>query len=294
MRINLLYGGFTVVATVLIGGFFAAIFVRLAPGFAVNERELDPRLSDASVRRLRAEAQSRQKGLFQSYAVYLAKAARGDLGFSGGFHRPVAELIAERFPQTARSAGVGLVAGWICGLVLALGAAALRRPALDFSAGLGVALLLCLPSSVVALLAVVVFRSGGTGAVASVIALVIFPRVFCYARGILGRIAAQPHVLQARAKGLSRVREIAVHILRPALSSAMALLGISVSIAFGAAIPVEVICDSPGLGQLAWQAALKRDLPLLINITMLVSVLTGFSSLAADLHHRISGPRNLS
>src|SRR5437899_7909220 len=31
------------------------------------------------------------------------------------------------------------------------------------------------------------------------------------------------------------------------------------SMAFGAAIPIEVICDSPGIGKLAWQAALGRE-----------------------------------
>jgi len=56
-----------------------------------------------------------------------------------------------------------------------------------------------------------------------------------------------------------------------------------VSAAFAAAIPVEVLCDSPGLGQLAWQAALKRDLPLLINITLLVSVLAGISGMAGEM-----------
>jgi ABC-type dipeptide/oligopeptide/nickel transport system permease component len=37
------------------------------------------------------------------------------------------------------------------------------------------------------------------------------------------------------------------------------------------------------LGQLAWQAALKRDLPLLIDITLLVAVLAGVSGLAAEI-----------
>jgi ABC-type dipeptide/oligopeptide/nickel transport system permease component len=42
----------------------------------------------------------------------------------------------------------------------------------------------------------------------------------------------------------------------------LALAGVSATIALSAAIPVEVICDSPGIGQLAWQAATARDLPL--------------------------------
>ena len=39
----------------------------------------------------------------------------------------------------------------------------------------------------------------------------------------------------------------------------------------------------PGLGQLAWQAALKRDLPLLINVTLLVSVFAGISGMAGEI-----------
>jgi len=44
--------------------------------------------------------------------------------------------------------------------------------------------------------------------------------------------------------------------------------------AFGAAIPIEALCDSPGIGQLAWQAALNRDLPLIMNLTLLVTIVT--------------------
>jgi peptide/nickel transport system permease protein len=90
-------------------------------------------------------------------------------------------------------------------------------------------------------------------------------------------------VLMARAKGVGRLRLIRTHVLRPAAPAVIALLGVSVSVAFGAAIPIEVICDAPGLGQLAWQAALKRDLPLLIDITLLVSILAGVSGLAAEI-----------
>jgi len=35
--------------------------------------------------------------------------------------------------------------------------------------------------------------------------------------------------------------------------------------------PIEVICDVP-LGQLAWKAALARDLPLLVVLTLLVAI----------------------
>jgi len=42
----------------------------------------------------------------------------------------------------------------------------------------------------------------------------------------------------------------------------------------GAVILIEAICDAAGLGRLAWQAALARDLPLLLNLTMLIALAT--------------------
>ena len=44
-----------------------------------------------------------------------------------------------------------------------------------------------------------------------------------------------------------------------------------------------MICDSPGIGQLAWQAALSRDLPVLVNMTLFVTLVTLTANSAADL-----------
>ena len=63
----------------------------------------------------------------------------------------------------------------------------------------------------------------------------------------------------------------------------LALAGVSVSLAFGAAIPVEVLCGLPGIGQLAWQAALARDLQLLISLTMIITVITLVANSASGL-----------
>jgi peptide/nickel transport system permease protein len=40
---------------------------------------------------------------------------------------------------------------------------------------------------------------------------------------------------------------------------------------FGAAIPIEALCDVPGVGQLAWKAALARDLPLLCGLALVIT-----------------------
>jgi len=282
MRARLIHSITTVILTVLLGGLIAAALVRHAPGFGVDEREFDARYSPDSVRRIRREAKSSERGVLADYWRFLSRAVTGDLGVSASFHRPVAALIAERFPATLAAVGAGLGLGWVLGMLFAL-AAALSRPAFDICAGAMAAFLLCLPSSVLALSMGLAGRLDGKKAAAAVIALVIFPRVFRYARAILGRVAGAPHVLMARARGVGPGRLVWAHLVRPCAPAMLALFGVSVSVAFGAAIPIEVLCDSPGLGQLAWQAALKRDLPLLVDITLLVSLVAGASGLAAEI-----------
>jgi ABC-type dipeptide/oligopeptide/nickel transport system permease component len=65
----------------------------------------------------------------------------------------------------------------------------------------------------------------------------------------------------------------------PALASELiALMMTSVVIALSLAVPVEVIFDVPGLGQLAWTAALNRDLPVLLEVTLLLALCVGVAA----------------
>lgn len=264
-------------AIVLLGGILAATLARLAPGFDTDERLLDPRLSPETLQALR-QARSQDSNILHFYGRYLKRALHGDLGRSQTLDRPVAELIAQRLPVTLRLVGAGLLVGWLLALALALTATLVRVASYDlFATALGGALL-CLPSAVLALLFVWI------GAPASLaIALVIFPKVFRYARNLLAASYAMPHVLAARARGIGNPRLLLWHVLPAAGSQLLALAGVSVSIALGAAIPVEALCSIPGLGQLAWQAALGRDLPLLVALTVLVTLATLIANSGAEL-----------
>ena len=79
-----------------------------------------------------------------------------------------------------------------------------------------------------------------------------------------------PHIVTAQAKGISELRLLFWHVMPVLKREMLALAGVSVGLAISAAIPVEALCGIPGIGQLAWQSALARDLPLLINLSMLV------------------------
>jgi len=251
--------------------------MRLAPGFGVDERELDTRLNEQSLQVLR-HSRANERNILRFYAQYLRGIIHGDLGVSPSLGRPVAELFSERAPVTLRSVALGLLEGWLLGFALALPGVMWRGWAYDLLASVVGGIFVCLPSAVLAMLFLYV---GGPGSLP--IALVVFPRIFRYSRNLLLQTYSLPHVLTAKAKGLHSTRILLWHVLPSAAPPLLALVGVSVSMAFGAAIPIEVICDSPGIGKLAWQAALGRDLPLLVNITIFVTLLTLTANSFSDL-----------
>jgi len=117
------------------------------------------------------------------------------------------------------------------------------------------------------------------------IGVVTFPKIFRYLRNVLNHAYEQPYILAARARGIGQARLLLRHVLPLAAPPIAGLLGVSISMAFGAAIPIEALCDSPGIGQLAWLAALNRDLPLIMNLTLVVTIVTVAANSAADLLH---------
>ena len=269
--------GVGMVATVLLGGLLAAALVRLAPGFDVDEAQLDPHLNAESLRVLR-EARSDQRNIFRFYFHSLKRAAHGDLGTSLSLGQPVTRLLRERAPLTLRLVGIGLLLSWTVAMALALSAAWLRVSAYDALTTIISGTFLCIPAAVLALLSVLWNVPG-----ALAIGLIVFPRVYRFARNLLAKAYSLPHIVTARAKGLSEMRILFWHVVPVAGPQLLAVAGVSVSMAVGAAIPVEALCGLAGVGQLAWQAALARDLPLLMNLTILVTLVTLLANSGADV-----------
>jgi peptide/nickel transport system permease protein len=269
--------GLAIVLTAVLGGLISATMVRLAPGFGSDEAQLDSHLNSDSIQALR-QARSLQDNILLFYVHSLNRALHGDLGTSLSLQQPVSTLLQDRAPVTIRVIAVGLLLSWTAALTLALSAAFLRQSAYDAFATLISGGLLCLPATVLALFSVL----WNTPA-ALALALIVFPRDFRYARNLLGKAYSLPHIVTARAKGLHELRILFWHVIPVTGSQLVAVAGVSVSLAIGAAIPIEALCGLAGVGQLAWQAALARDLPLLVNITVLVTLVTLLANAAADL-----------
>lgn len=264
----------TLLLTALLGGFLCALMVHNSPGYGTDESDLDARLSAASRSELRAERVPRQD-IGRSYLHQMGAALHGDFGVSSSLQQPIGALIAARIPVTLKLMAYGIGGGWAVAFALALGA--VLWTGVSRLASVLSTVALCLPS---AAMAIAIFAAGGP--VRIIIALVLFPRLFDTLRNLLHDAYQRPHVLAARARGVGPAGILLRQVLPVCAPELLALAGISAVMAFGAAIPVETLCDLPGIGQLAWKAATARDLPLLVVLTMLITLLTQACNAAAD------------
>lgn len=269
--------------TLVLGGFLAASLVRFAPGFGMTEERLDIRLSNQSIEALSVRP---KENLSAFYFHYCQRLLHGDLGISRTLDRPVTELIRERLPETLKSVALGLMLAWALGLSLACLSVMARSALLDTLAGMFCGTLLCIPAAVLAILFVIARAPERL-----VLAAVVFPQIYRYARNLLMRSFDQPHVLTAWAKGMGNLRLLFWHVVRPAAPQLLAVAGVSASMAFTTAIPVEALCDLPGVGQLAWKAAMGRDLYLLVTLTVLVTAVTLLANSTCELLGNLLTPR---
>lgn len=272
-------------ATLLLAGFLGSVLIRFGPGYESDVRFLDARYSGGSVQAI-AKENSRNSNVFVFYGRYLNRAMHGDFGISRLYGTSVSELIRSRAMATLRLIGFGLLTGWMLGLLLAGATTYYSFPAMNFLAEALSGAALSLPAAVFAL---IIFLARGP--VFLVLAVVVFPRVFRYSRDLFESARREPRVEAARTRGVPEPVIFCRYIMGPAWAALVALAGVSFSIAFGALIPVEVVCDIPGIGQLAWKAAQGRDLAVLVTITLLVTAVTITANGIAQLCSQPAGGR---
>ena len=85
--------------------------MRFAPGYGVTEQEPTIGLSADSLRAIR-QSHAAPGNLIDFYLQYGGRILRGDLGYCDSLGEPVRQLISERFPETIKSVGFGVVLGW--------------------------------------------------------------------------------------------------------------------------------------------------------------------------------------
>jgi len=259
-----------IVVLVMIG---STILVRYAPGYLSDAGEMDARYAHVIRAELSEEA-ARSHSITQLLLTEITGMTRGSAGISRQFDVPVLDLIRPRLAVTGELLLRSLLLGWALALCASLIASAGKEPSLLWQAP--GTLLLAVPTAAMATLCLL----AGKGGPVLVMALLIAARDFKFLHRLLRKAWLDPHVLHARAQGIRPPRLLMAHILPAFVTQLAALASLSIVTALSALVPVEVLFNVPGLGQLAWNAALNRDLPVLLAVTLTMAIAVACSGMA--------------
>ncbi len=96
-------------------------------------------------------------------------------------------------------------------------------------------------------------------------------------------VLRQDYIRTARAKGAPESRVIFVHALKNAILPIISMIGIDIGIFMGGVVVVESVFGWPGIGQLAWQAIQRVDIPIIMGVTLVSAIAIVIGNLMADL-----------
>jgi peptide/nickel transport system permease protein len=112
-----------------------------------------------------------------------------------------------------------------------------------------------------------------------------------YTRSSMVTVLREDFVRTARAKGVPQRTVLTRHALRNGLIPVVTVVGVLVPRLFSGAAITESIFSWPGLGRLAVDAALQRDFPVIMALTLVVSVLVIVASFVVDVLYAVIDPR---
>ena len=101
----------------------------------------------------------------------------------------------------------------------------------------------------------------------------------------------QDYVLLAKLKGMSKLRLILQEALRNAIAPTLALTGVQFTFLIGGTVIVERIFSYPGIGNMAIDAVINRDLPLIQGLTLVFGALFIIVNMIVDLMVMKANPR---
>src|SRR6185503_326850 len=245
------------------------------------------------------EALRRELGLDQplwrQYVGWLGRVAQGDLGRSIRAQQPVRDLIA-------------LLIAFPAGVI----AAVKRNTVVDLLAMVGALLGVSIPSfwSGIMLIMIFALTLGWLPAIGyasltkdplAALRYLVLPALTLgsvMAGSVTRQVRAQllqelgrDYVRTARSKGLREAGVVVRHALRNSLIPAVTVLGVQFSVLLGGAVITEQIFAWPGVGQLAVNAIVNRDYPVLQGVILTIALLVTLVNLAVDALYVVLDPR---
>jgi peptide/nickel transport system permease protein len=247
------------------------------------------------------------------YGRWASRMLQGDAGVSLSNSRPVGLLLSQRFSATALLASAALLLAIVVSIPIGVMSAVHRNRWFDRIATAAAFVGVSVPNFWLGIMMIILFSvtlgwlpsggMGGSGAIswwdrlrhlampAFVLSAASMAQLTRYTRSSMIGVLREDYVRTARAKGVPQTQVLTRHVLRNGLIPVITVIGVIMPRLFSGAAITESIFAWPGLGRLAVDAALQRDFPVIMALTMLVSVLVISASLVVDLLYSVIDPR---
>ncbi len=242
--------------------------------------------------------------LLVQYWSYITNLIQGDFGRSYLQKTDVAELIQSRLAPTLLLMFSAIFIELLIGLAAGIYSAVKRGKRGDKSLMVLSFIGVSSPQFIAAILVLYIFAVklgwfpiGGYGTFAHLVlpALTLgilgsgwYSRVM---RSSMIDILRQDYIRTARAKGAKEWRVIFVHAFRNAVLPIVAMIGIDIGIFMSGIVVVESVFGWPGIGQLAWQAIQRVDIPIIMGVTLVSAIAIVIGNLVADILAPFVDPR---
>ncbi len=281
----------------------AFVALQLTPGDPAQALMAASGATAGEIAARRAQLGLNQPVLAQ-YSRYLGDLLRGDLGQSWLQSLPVGQMILVQLPPTLELALAATLVGVALGFALGILAAVYRSTLVDTLAT-GIAVVgLATPTFWSGLLAILLFSltlhwlpSAGEGDLrhlvlpAAVLGFALSGSIARVVRARVVQVLNAPFTLAAHAKGLLPRQVLWGHVLRNAAGPALAVAALQLGFLLSGAVVTESVFSRSGLGKLAVQAIVWRDLPVVRGIMVVGALAFVLTGLVADLARVWLDPR---
>lgn len=242
--------------------------------------------------------------LLAQYGMFLRDAFTLDFGYSWSLRQPAAEAVLRVFPATLQLALIGTFSAVLVGVVLGVLTSARRSGPLEWLLSATTLVGLAIPGFWLGTLLILLFAvelgwfpsSGSAGwrsMVLPIVALTLHPAsmIARLVRANMRDVESTMYIRTARAKGLPTRAVQWRHMLPNAVLPAVAYVGLHAAGLIGGAIVIESVFAWPGVGRMALQAALERDMPVIHAFVVLSAVMVTLVNILVDLTAMVIDPR---
>ncbi|MDX1045894.1 ABC transporter permease subunit [Sinorhizobium medicae] len=241
---------------------------------------------------------------YEQYMRYVGGLVQGDFGRSYLQKTEVSTLIASRLPASLLLIAGAITCELIFGLTMGIVAALRRGSRTDDTLMIASFVGVSAPQFVVGILLLYVFAVklgwfpiGGYGTFAHLVlpSLTLgFLGAGWYSRMMrssLIEVMRQDFIRTARATGNGRAKVLFRHAMPNAILPVIAMIGIDIGLFMSGIVVVESVFGWPGIGQLAWQAIQRVDIPIIMGVTLVSAFAIVLGNLLADLITPLIDPR---